>query len=432
MSYDSMYSDLSTRGTSNQILTLVLEARDQVLLAEDNVEVLEAQAVSSAAAANGSAESASLSSASAVTSASTATAAQSASAISAAAAAQSAIDAETNSEAALIVANAAAADASEALTTANGIAGTANAALAASESAEFNSEIALIQASNAITIAEGAVTTADGIAGTANTALTNSNTAISTANSAVSTANSAVSTADSALAAAEAAQDDADALATSKQDLNTNLTALSGLTGAADFLAYFTGVGALALASLTSFGRSLISSASAETARTTLGVSDGWATQPIGVPIPIFSNLTGTASPPTGQGYTYIKLTATDAYNTGLLGSESISGSSPLVIATAVITVTGSPINGQTVSLINSERRFLRAGSAGVSEQDALQSHTHDMAIQSSDNTAGFSAFRTVANIQQTGATGAVTSGGRTATETRSKNIGVTYFMRVL
>ena len=168
-------------------------------------------------------------------------------------------------------------------------------------------------------------------------------------------------------------------------------------------------------------------------ARSDLQLSDGWATQPIGVPIPIFDNLAGTSPPPTGNGYRYIKLTAADAYNSGAVVSESVSGSAPLVSATGVISVAGSPINGLTVRLINTERRVLRAGSAGVIEQDALQDHTHTMPLAGTDNTAGYNAFKMVANIEANGNTPSVNgANARVATETRVKNIGVTYYMRVL
>lgn len=60
-----------------------------------------------------------------------------------------------------------------------------------------------------------------------------------------------------------------------KQALHANLTALSGLVGAADRVAYFTGPGALALATFTSFARSLLDDVDDAAARSTLGLVIG-------------------------------------------------------------------------------------------------------------------------------------------------------------
>lgn len=164
----------------------------------------------------------------------------------------------------------------------------------------------------------------------------------------------------------------------------------------------------------------------------------GWAAFPIGVPIQTWDHLAGFPAPPTNKPYRYIKLTASDGYNTGFLGSESVTGSAPLVVATAVITDAGSPLNGRTVNLINTERRFIRGGSSGSVENDAVQGHNHEIrngpgSIQTSGPqphvlTPGNDLSPWVAKALITDGTNGTP---RVANESRSKNVGATFYMRI-
>ena len=167
-------------------------------------------------------------------------------------------------------------------------------------------------------------------------------------------------------------------------------------------------------------------------------LTDAWALQPIGVPFPIQTHITGVPVPPTDNPhYRYIKLTASDSYNTGVLTSESVSGSAPLVQATAVISDAGSPMNGQTVRMINTEGRVIRAGNSGTVLADAFQGHLHgagtrDVAwvnansgVMTSSGYAGGTFNATIFPYVSDGTNGTT----RTANETRVKSLGADYFM---
>lgn len=159
----------------------------------------------------------------------------------------------------------------------------------------------------------------------------------------------------------------------------------------------------------------------------------------VGSIVMLWTHLSGVSRPPAGE---YIELTAgltgSGDYNAGLLTSESVSGSAPLVVATAQIAA--GPMTGQTVHLVNTERRFWRAGVAGTTQNDQFQDHTHGVSFNMRGrNTDPKSAGPF--NVRGT-TTGTVTVGNatnaagfgtiRTGTETRPKNIGATMFMRIL
>lgn len=173
-----------------------------------------------------------------------------------------------------------------------------------------------------------------------------------------------------------------------------------------------------------------------------------WHVIPLGVPFDIWTHLPGVEVPPTDNpNYRYIKLTASDSYNDGVLTSESVSGSAPLVQATAVISDASSPLNGQTVRLINTERRFIRPGSSGTVEADAFQGHRVVTPVGGASDipsqwTFGLGAALNgvTGNAYRSGMAGGISSDPvtngtngtpRTADETRVKSIGADVFMRI-
>ena len=180
---------------------------------------------------------------------------------------------------------------------------------------------------------------------------------------------------------------------------------------------------------------------------------------PIGMPFPLWENLTGVTAPDNSGTAKFIKLTAgltgTGAYNEGLLTSESVSGSAPEVTATAQIV--GGDLDGETVHLINTEESFLRARTtSGALQQDQMQRITGavnevsstavgPLKDSASDVNGVFSKGGTVTNVIQgsTNGTGreldfdsANSPNARTSSstngETRSKNVSATYFMRII
>jgi hypothetical protein len=108
-----------------------------------------------------------------------------------------------------------------------------------------------------------------------------------------------------------------------------------------------------------------------------------------------------------------------------------------LLIATGVISLAGSPLDGQTINLWNSEGRIPRAGATpGTLQNDAVQDHAHP--ILGSDGSGGGVAIINnggggFAPNNKTGGGTTSASGGtpRIANETRMKNEAVSYYMRI-
>lgn len=107
-----------------------------------------------------------------------------------------------------------------------------------------------------------------------------------------------------------------------------------------------------------------------------MSVSDAqWLGTPIGCYI------TPKSAPPTDDPrFRYVLCTAgqtgAGGYNEGVLTGELVTGSAPLVQATATVSLAESPFDGEAIHLINTEKRFIGAGAAEAFENDSFQNIT--------------------------------------------------------
>jgi hypothetical protein len=136
-----------------------------------------------------------------------------------------------------------------------------------------------------------------------------------------------------------------------KQPLDATLTALAGAVTAPDTMIYFTALDTASVASLTSFGRTLIASADSSAARTSLGLAIGTDVQAYDADLGAIATLSGTTG--------FLKKTAANTWaldtSTYLTGNQTITLSGD---------VTGTGATGIAVTLANSGVTLGTYGSA--------------------------------------------------------------------
>lgn len=147
-------------------------------------------------------------------------------------------------------------------------------------------------------------------------------------------------------------QDEIDALSSGisgKQDSATNLSALAGLTGAADRLPYFTGLGTLALATFTGAGRTLAAAADAAAQRTALDLVPGTAANNI-------VRLDGSARLPAVDGSQLTNVSIPDAAVT------AVKLAATLDLSSKTITLPAANTPALTKSYVSAEQTITSGG----------------------------------------------------------------------
>lgn len=184
-------------------------------------------------------------------------------------------------------------------------------------------------------------------------------------------------------------------------------------------------------------------------------LGESYAAMPIGVPFPVWDHLSGVDAPDNSGDFKFIRLTADEdgsgEYNEGLLTNEDVSGSAPLVVATAEIDHSDSPINGEEVHLINTEESFLRAReTSGDIQGDQMQKITGKATLRywpsnDEEESGALKIYWSDLSGVRSGSSGGTPKGvefdsadspdarvsDSTDGETRSKNVSATYYMRI-
>lgn len=183
---------------------------------------------------------------------------------------------------------------------------------------------------------------------------------------------------------------------------------------------------------------------------------DPWALKAVGEFVAYDAGEALTPPPKANALYRYVLLTAgqtgAGAYNESILIDETVSGTDPNIVATAKVNLVNSPLNGKTIRLINTERRFIRPGVGGTLEDSQNLAHPHtindpghphtllsNIPLPVADfdrgNTGSPSLF-SIDNFESNAPTSTNTTGitinSSGGNEARPRSMGVVYYRRIL